>query len=468
MYLKVTLVNPPTTADLETVSKLGIKAPPLGLAYIAATLEREGIDVTIIDATVTDMSHQELGEVLQRTHPDVIGVTSTTPTIYDAIKTVMVAKENCPDSVTVMGGSHITFTPVETMLACPHLDVGVIGEGEATALDLLKAVGGRKPLSEVDGIVYRRDGEVFRNKPRRLIENLDELPFPARHLLPLNKYTVLGERTPLGNVITSRGCPFQCIFCSSSEFYGRKFRARSPKNVVDEMEELVTKYGIRSIEVVDDTFTVDKNRAARIAEEIIQRGLDICWTCGSRADLITRDLLHLFKKAGCVLFYIGVESGSKKVLKTLKKGITLEQVRTVIKWAKEVGMETIGSFIIGTPGETKEDVMKTVDFARNSGIDFAQFTAMTPYPGTEIYEMAKRDGLLITDDWSRFTTMKPVMRTKELSAEDIRVSVLLAYRRFYLRGSFILRQLRKGRLKWVLLVIKNNLGAIRPSEPRRG
>ncbi|MDD1766338.1 MAG: B12-binding domain-containing radical SAM protein, partial [Candidatus Methanomethyliaceae archaeon] len=284
--MKVTLVNPPTTSTLETITKLGLKVPPLGLAYIAATLEREGVNVTILDAVVADISHKELGEVLQRTHPDVIGVTSTTPTIYDAIKTVMIAKENCPDSVTVMGGSHITFTPLETMLACPDLDVGVIGEGEATALDLIKSVEGRKPLSEVDGIVYRKDGNIFRNKPRRLIENLDELPFPARHLLPLKKYTVLGERTLLGNIMTSRGCPYQCIFCSSSKFYGRRFRARSPNNVVDEMEELVTKYGIQSIEIVDDTFTVDKNRAARIADEIIQRGLRIYWTCGSRADLI--------------------------------------------------------------------------------------------------------------------------------------------------------------------------------------
>jgi anaerobic magnesium-protoporphyrin IX monomethyl ester cyclase len=467
MYLKFTLVNPPTTANLETMSRLGLKAPPLGLAYIAATLEREGVDVTTIDAAVTDMSHQELGEVLQRTHPDVIGVTSTTPTIYDAIKTVMIAKENCPDSVTIMGGSHITFMPMETMLACPHLDVGVIGEGEDTVLDLLKMVEGKKPLSEVDGIVYRKNRDVLRNKPRKLIENLDELPFPARHLLPLDKYTVMGKRTKLGSIITSRGCPFHCIFCSSSEFYGRRFRARSPKNVVDEIEELITKYGIRSIEILDDTFTVDKNRAARIAEEIIQRGLDIYWTCGSRADLITRDLLHLFKKAGCVLFYIGVESGSAKVLKTLKKGINLEQVRTVIKWVKELGMEAIGSFIIGTPGETKEDVMKTINFARNSGIDFAQFTAMTPYPGTEIYEIAKREGLLITDDWSKFTTIKPVMRTNEMSTEEISGLVSLAYRKFYLRGSFILRQLLRGRLKWILLILRNNLGAIRSSEPRR-
>jgi radical SAM superfamily enzyme YgiQ (UPF0313 family) len=193
------LVNPPTTSTLERVTKLGLKVPPLGLAYIASTLEKEGVDVTILDATVSDMSHQELGAVLQKIHPDVIGVTSTTPTIYDAIKTVIIAKEYCPDSITLMGGSHITFIPNETMLACPNLDVGVIREGELTARDLIMAIEEGKPLSEVDGIIYRKGGKIFINKPRRLIENLDELPFPARHLFPLKKYTVLGERTLLGN-----------------------------------------------------------------------------------------------------------------------------------------------------------------------------------------------------------------------------------------------------------------------------
>ncbi|MGQ9759268.1 MAG: B12-binding domain-containing radical SAM protein [Candidatus Methanomethylicaceae archaeon] len=461
--MKVVLVNPPTTAPLESVSALGLKAPPLGLAYIAASLEKEGHDVSIIDSTALELSHQQLGERLQKERSDVIGVTSTTPTIYDAMKAVTIAKKSCPECITIMGGCHITFLPEETMAECPELDVGVIGEGEATIVDLLRALETKRPLKEVDGIVYRKDNTVIRTRPRKLIENLDEIPFPARHLLPLDKYTVLGERCRLGNILTSRGCPFSCIFCSSSQFYGRRFRGRTPKNVVDEMEEIIKKYNIRSFEIVDDTFTIDKKRAKEIAEEIVKRGLDIWWVCGSRVDLITKELLQAFKKAGCGLIYYGIESGSEKVLKILKKAITLDQVKTAIRWAKKTGIEVIGSFIIGTPGETKEDVIKTIKFAKESGIDFAQFTAMTPYPGTEVYQIAKAEGLLTTNNWSCYTTIKPVMRTKELTVEEISSLVVLAYRRFYLSTSFIFKQLLKRRIKWIWPVIKNNFGLILPS-----
>ncbi|MGC8936285.1 MAG: B12-binding domain-containing radical SAM protein [Candidatus Methanomethylicaceae archaeon] len=464
--MKVVLVNPPTTASLETISTIGLKAPPLGLAYVAAAIRKEGYDVSIIDSTALDISHHKLAEILQRERPDVIGVTSTTPTIYDAMKSVTLAKEVCPDSITVMGGCHITSLPEETMAECEALDVGVIGEGEATVVDLLKAVESKKPLADVDGIIYRQEGKIIRTRPRRLIENLDDIPFPARDLLPLDRYTVLSERHRLGNILTSRGCPFRCIFCSSSQFYGRRFRARSPKNVVDEMEELVNKYNIRSFEIVDDTFTVDKKRVVEIAEEMMKRGLKVWWACGSRVDLVSRELLAIMKKAGCGLIYYGIESGSERVLTILKKGITLEQARSAIRWAKEVGMEVLGSFIIGTPGETKEDVMKTINFAKDSGIDFAQFTAMTPYPGTDVYEMAKKEGLLTTKDWSHFTTIKPIMRTNELSVEEISNLVGLAYRKFYLRASFIYKQLIKGRFKWILPVIKNNLSLIVPSRKK--
>lgn len=464
--MKVVLVNPPTTASLETIATLGLKAPPLGLAYVAAAVRKEGYDVSIIDSTALDISHHKLGEILQREDPDVIGVTSTTPTIYDAMKTVTIAKEVCPDSITVMGGCHITSLPEETMAECGSLDIGVIGEGEATIVDLLKAYEAKKPFSEVDGIVYRKEDRIIRTRPRRLIENLDEIPFPARDLLPLDRYTVLGERHRLGNILTSRGCPFRCIFCSSSQFYGRRFRARSPKNVVDEIEELIGKYKISSFEIVDDTFTVDRKRAMAIAEEIIRRGLKIWWACGSRVDLVTKELLQLLKRAGCGLIYYGIESGSERILGFLKKGITLEQAKCAIRWAKEVGMEVVGSFIIGTPGETKEDVMKTIKFAKESGIDFAQFTAMTPYPGTEVFEVAKKEGLLTTNDWSRYTTISPVMRTKELTVEEITQLVGLAYRKFYLSLSFISKQLVKRRFKWIWPVLKNNLGLIIPSRKR--
>jgi radical SAM superfamily enzyme YgiQ (UPF0313 family) len=455
--MKVVLVNPPITTRIETVSKLGLRAPPLGLAYLGAMLEKENVDVTIIDAAVKEMSHSDVEEMLRSLNPDAIGVTSTTATINDALKTVTIAKQQCPQAVTVLGGCHVTFMPSETLASCPALDIGVMGEGEVTMSEIAKALKENTRFSAIDGIVYRKDGQIVVNKSRALIENLDAIPFPARHLLPMSRYTVLGQKTVLASMITSRGCPFHCIFCSSSLMYGKQFRSRSPENVVDEIEEIVTKYKTHALEFLDDTFTVNKHRAEEIARQIIQRKLDVRWIFGSRADLITKDLLNVFKKAGCYMFYLGVESGSERVLKTLKKGISLQQVRDALRAAREVGIEVTGSFIFGSPDETKADAMATINFAREAGFDFAQFTSMTPYPGTEVYELAKRDGLIMTEDWSKFTTIEPVMRTRQLDVKQISKLIFKAYKNFYLRGSFLTKQIMKGRFKIMIHVAKNYL-----------
>jgi len=455
LRLKAVLVNPPTTVDFETQTTLGLKAPPLGLAYIAAVLEKAGITVTIIDGGVSNISHRTLGKKLNSLSPDVIGITSMTPTIHDAIKAVIIAKENCPDAVTIMGGCHITALPIETMAECPQIDIGVIGEGEETILDIFRKIIAGGSLAEVDGIAFREGSKVRLNRRRKLIENLDAIPFPARHLLPLNSYSLFGKRMPLGNIITSRGCPFQCIFCSSAQFYGRVFRARSPDNVVDEMELLHEKYGMKAIEIVDDSFTVNKVRAAKIALEIAKRRLDVVWGFGSRADTITKELLQTFKRAGCGMFYLGIESGSDRILKTLRKGITIEEIKRALSWAKKAGVETMGSFIIGVPGETRWDVLQTINFAKTCGVDFAQFTVMTPYPGTEVYEMAKREGLLVETDWSKYTTIRPVMKTNELTPQEISKLIHMAYKSFYIRGNFFLQQIKHKRINWLEPIIKH-------------
>ncbi|HDI46267.1 MAG TPA: radical SAM protein, partial [Candidatus Methanomethylia archaeon] len=322
---------------------------------------------------------------------------------------------------------------------------------------------GASSLKEIKGIAFRDEGKVIVTPPRPLIQNLDEIPFPARHLLPMDKYTVLGQQTVIGHVMSSRGCPFRCIFCSSSRIFGRVWRGRSPKNVVDEIEELCDKWKAKHIEFADDTFTLNMKRAEEISKEIIRRGLDIFWACGARVDTLRRELVQWMKKAGCHVIYIGVESGSQRILNLLKKGIRLEQVIKAVKWLKEAGMEITASYVIGTPGETKEEVERTIKFAVKLDTDFAQFTAMTPYPGTEVYEYAKREGLLLTNDWSKFTTIKPVMRTKELSAEEIEKLVSRAYRKFYLRPKFLWRQLKKGRLPLIFLVLKNYLSGKKAS-----
>ncbi len=461
LTLRVALVNPPTTANFETQNALGLKSPPLGLAYLASVLEKAGYNVSIIDAVALGLSHKQTASKLKTMKPNVIGITSITPTISDAMRSVMVLKEAVPDAVTVMGGCHITALPIDTMKSCPTLDYGVIGEGEITFLELVKAVESGSETGGIEGTVCRqscsgkadRASSIIVNRRRALISNLDSVPFPARHLLPIDRYTLLGKRTPMGSIMTSRGCPYNCIFCSSSTFYGRVYRSRSPKNVVDEVEELINKYGLKFVEFIDDTMTLNKNRAKAIAIELLKRKLDITWGFGSRADLVDEEMLALFKRAGCIMFYMGIESGSERILRALKKGISLGQVKAAIACAKRAGLEVAGTFVMGTPWESRGDILNTIKFAKTCGIDYAQFTVMTPYPGTEVYEIAQKEGLLEELDWRKYTTIQPVMKTRYLEREDLARLMDEAYKSFYLRGKFMLHMVQKRHLKLAKPVI---------------
>ncbi|RLI05488.1 B12-binding domain-containing radical SAM protein [Candidatus Bathyarchaeota archaeon] len=454
--MKVLLVQPPLTPEIELYSTAGIVAPPLGLAYLAAVLEKYGYPVEILDAPALEVTFKDLAVELKRRKPDLVGITATTATISNALQTAKVTKEVLPESIVMMGGAHITFTHETLMKENPFVDVGCIGEGEYTLLEFVKTVENEGNLKNVKGIIFRKDGKILKTEPRPLIENLDDLPFPARHLLPMNRYKAFRKKMILGTILTSRGCPFNCIFCSSSLLFGKKFRARSPKNVVDEIEQFQETYKTRYVEFVDDTFTFDKKRAEAICKEILDRKLDTQWVCSCRVDLINKELMKTLKKAGCIMIYFGVESGVQRVLNILKKGIKIEQAVRVMKWAREVGLETVASFVLGTPGETWEDALQTIKFAKKLDPDYVQFSIATPFPGTELYEIADREGLLLTRDWSQYTVLKPVMRTKELTVEQLQKLIRKAYFSFYLRPKVIFRYLRKKHFKELVVNVLGN------------
>ena len=255
--------------------------------------------------------------------------------------------------------------------------------------------------------------------------------------------------------MSSRGCPFQCIFCSSSRFFGKKYRTRTTKNVVDEMEYLVSEYKPRSIEFSDDEFTLNRKRVEEICDEIKSRGLDIGWACSSRVDTISRSLLKKMKRAGCFLIYYGIESGSQRILNFIKKGIRIDQIVKAVRWTKEAGIKALGSFIIGFPDETREEIEETIKFSKKLNLDYAQFSIATPYPGTELYQIAKRNGLLLTNDWSEYTAARPVMKMRKLSSEELLKIYREAYMKFYLSLKILLRNL-KGYVPYVLrLALKN-------------
>ncbi|MCW3997085.1 MAG: B12-binding domain-containing radical SAM protein [Candidatus Bathyarchaeota archaeon] len=439
----------------EATQVLGIKTPPMGLAYLAAALEAEGYQPKIIDANALELNFIEMRKKLEKESPDVVCVTSITPMIYEAMASVKVAKSVSPNSTTILGGPHATFCPMETLENCPELDVVCLGEGEETLTELIQKVEKEQNLDDVKGIIYRKSGHFYRTEPRPLIKDLDNLPFPARHLLPMNHYTVLGRNYPSINIVSSRGCPFRCSFCSSSYFYGKSYRARTAKNVVDEIEQVVNKYKVKSIEFSDDTFTLYRSRVEEICEEIIRRKLDISWVCSSRANLVTRDLLIRMKKAGCHIVLYGIESGSPRILKLMKKGETPIQMARAVKVTKETGMETLGSFILGYPEETRSELLQTIHFSKKIGIDFAEFSIATPYPGTELFEFSVKKELLLTKDWSLYTGVKPVINPKYYSVEELNHLFVKAYRSFYASPGLLIHHLGKGRIGFFAKVIKN-------------
>lgn len=397
--MRVLLVNPP--------HPWGEGAPvTVSLPYLAAVLEKEGIETRILDLLVSRYSLERLKEEVKDSSPDIVGATSVTMTYPSASNVLKNVKKIEPEITTVIGGPHVTFMAEETLKEAPWIDFVVIGEGEYTLLELAKAVDEGDGFGSVKGIGYRDDGEVNFTSPRPPIENLDELPIPARGLLPLSKYRALGVNC---NVITSRGCPWRCIFCAGPRMFGRKMRYRDPELVVDELEK-VRDLGF-NINIADDTFTLNHDHVYAILDEISRRGLDIQWTAFSRVDTLSQDLLERMKEEGCTSLFFGVESGNQEILDTTRKGITLDEVKKAVEMTEEAGIHVISSYILGLPGETPETLKQTLDFASELDTEYT-IHVLAPLPGTELYDESDEYGIrILTDDWEKFNANAPITET---------------------------------------------------------
>jgi anaerobic magnesium-protoporphyrin IX monomethyl ester cyclase len=322
------------------------------------------------------------------------------------------------------------------------LDAVVVGEGEETMVELAE-YGDRNcgKLEDIRGIAYQdlKSGNIKFNAPRPLIKDLDKIPFPARHLVPFKSYGTTQNHS--SDMITSRGCVFSCGYCSSSLIMGKRFRTRSPGNVADEIEELIKDYQIKDIAFMDDTFMLNKRRADAIAEEIKSRGLDIGFVASSRVDMVDKNLLEKLKSAGLSTLYYGVESGSQRILDLMKKGITLKQAEDAVKAAKDVGVEVLTSFILGFPGETREEIDETIKFSIKLNADYSQFSILTPFPGTPIYHELKEKNLIETENWDKYTVLKSVIKYDKLGLSKSMVERKLAqaYFRFYTRPRYLLK-----------------------------
>jgi radical SAM superfamily enzyme YgiQ (UPF0313 family) len=402
--MKTLLINPP-----YAFSEVPIM--PMGISYLAAVLERSGHVVEVLDLLVSKCSKEKIGRKLTEYQPDIVGVTSVTMNYPVASEILKHCKDFDSDITTVIGGPHVTFCAPETLREAPWIDVVVRGEGEQTMLDI---VGGES-LGDIPGVAFRENGAVRVTGERGLIEDLDGLPLPARHLFPLSRYHALDVHA---SIIAGRGCPFNCIFCVGSKMGGRRARFRDPKLVVDEIEAVLA-LGFTEVNFEDDLLTLNHRHVYAFCDEILARGLKFNWSVFARADTVNLELLRRMREAGCTWMLYGVESGNQEILDTVKKKLTLDKIVEGVKIAKEAGIQVMASFIIGLPGESRETLRKNIDFALELDTTWG-FNVLSPFPGTEVREKADEYGIeILTSDWAKYDANTAVTRTRGAGPDEI-------------------------------------------------
>jgi anaerobic magnesium-protoporphyrin IX monomethyl ester cyclase len=436
--MKITLVNPPYPPSVHSHPPF----IPLGLAYLGAVAERAGHEVAIIDCQAEKLTYEAFRVRIARTPSEVIGVTATTLLYKSAMKLITIAKETQPEAVTVLGGSHGTFWDENALNEYPSLDIVVRKEGEQSFIELLERLQTHSGLSGLLGITYRNKDKITRNADRPFIKDLDSLPFPAHHLIPLENLKHNGKI--LFPLISSRGCVYWCDFCSTVRMFGRGYRMRNAKNVVDEMQFVHDKYGVEQVTFYDDAFTVDRDRVIKICDELHARKLHMIWDCGTRVDMVDRELMKTMRDAGCIAVWLGVESGSEVILGAMNKSIKLNQTRIAYKTAHDVGLMTIANVVLGFPGETEQTARETIRFVKELDPDDVGFYVATPYPGTPMYEQVVKNGWLRVTDFNKYDTATPTFETPQLSMERIREIRYKAYQQFYLRPGYVLKMMRRG------------------------
>jgi len=406
--MNVALIAPPYPLE-EAPS------PPLGICYVAAAFEASGANVRIFDYIVRGYHPEKLKKELDAFQPDVVGTNSVTMNFYRAAGILKTVKQHNPSIITMMGGPHVTFDFENTLTAYPEIDLIVIGEGEITLKELIPVLHDKSAWHKTKGVAFLEDGRLVTTGTREVLRDLDTLPLPARHLLPVSRYQALGFPV---SIITSRGCPNRCIFCQGRRMVGSKVRYRSPELVADEIEDILS-YGFTRINIADDFFTSNKKRVKWFCDEIMKRRLNFSWAAFARVDSCNKEVLKTMLKAGCDTVSFGIESGNPEMLKRIQKGITLDQARNAVAMCKEVGMGIFLSFMVGLPGETQQTLKDTRAFAEELDVPFG-YHYLAPFPGTTLWEELDRFDLeLLTDNWDEFDANRAITRTSRLSKKEI-------------------------------------------------
>lgn len=438
--MKILLIQP----SQENVYGVVVKPSyvPLGLLYIGACLEKAGHVVDFIDLDIDGFNKNKLLGYINETKPDLIGFGSTTVTINNVLKMSELIK-NATDIPIIVGGIHATIAG-EEVIKNENIDYVVVGEGEETIGELVKALGNGHKLSEIKGIYYKDKNKVVFTGDRALIGNLDNIPFPARHILkhPFHYIPPDALKIPVASIMTNRGCAARCTYCCTKLIFGRRMRFRTIRNVVDEIEDVIKNYGVKEIHIMDDCFTINKKRVFEFRDEIKKRGIKATFVCsnGIRADQVDEDILRALKDIGVLSVAFGVESGNQMILDNIKKGLKLDTIRKAFKLSKKHGFTTWGFFMIGLPGENRKTVRDTIEFAKELDPDFAKFLILKPFPGTEVFNQLQQERRIFDFDYDNYGTYTgPVHDLPDLAKKEIRSLQKKALREFYLRPSQILK-----------------------------
>lgn len=459
--MRILLIQPPVEHMIPTMIPEPVErgrgySPPLGLLYLASSLEDAGwTDVAVVDAQAEELDYATLADRIRRFKPDLVGISAMTFTLLDVLRTASVAKQQCPGCRVVLGGPHPTIYGAPTLRSHAQVDFLLRGEGEASLPQLAAAMRDGAALDAVPGLTFRRGRDVVENPIPPGATPLDRLPFPARHLLDVRRYTsVLSHRRPVTTMISSRGCPYACRFCYRPS-YDREYRTRSAGNVVDEMAAC-RRMGIEEVFFYDDTFNLDRERVLAICREIRRRNLDMPWDVRVRLDRLDPDLLSEMRRAGCCRLHLGVESGSQRLLQQMRKHINLGDVQQVFDAARRAGIETLAYFMLGFPGETAAEIGQSIDWAVRLNADYAQFAIVIPFPDTTLYADWRAAHGNRTDPWAEFAAaptsgFRPPYCQQTLPEPELQHLLQVAYRRFYGRPAYVIRHLRRIR-SWSNLV----------------
>jgi len=453
--LKVLIINPPWEVKGGYGCRSNTRWPhvrkdkhllfPVYLGYTAAVLEKEGIETKVIDAVAEDYDSEKFVSVVKKERPDICFIETSTPTINEDLKNARLIKESLKTEIFLFG-AHVTTFHWEIVKQNNFITGVIRGEFEYAIRDIAL----EKPYHEILGLTFRKEkslDEVIVNENRSLIENLDELPFPAWHQFDLPKYDSFLHRSPSIIMVTSRGCPFRCTFCLWPDvLYGHRQRFRSPENVCDEIGTLIDRYGMQEIKFDDDTFALDKRRVLALCDEIVKRNYHkrIIWNCFGHITQNDREMYERMAMANCVRIAFGIESGSQKILDMVRKKIDIKKAKETISICKILGIQTYCTFMVGFPHETEKDIKQSISAAIELDPDFIQVSYVVPYPGTQMYDQGVREKWVVQrEKWESYCSTGVVIFTGEISPQRLKQLYYLFWRKFYLRPKYIFKTLHR-------------------------